>query len=161
MATDKFPHYSGMDFIPDNAYVIENSPIRLHCGDGIRSVEFIRRKNSSLLFIEAKTTIANPTNSPEPFKIEVDEICEKFIHSLNLLSAVKLGVIEELLLDSFIELRKISLKFILVVCDHKPEWCRPIKRTIEKELPTYLRKIWKPTIYVINHATAKKYQLVS
>jgi hypothetical protein len=154
METDKFPHYSGMKFIPDSAYVIEKSPARLACGDGVRSVEFIRRKDTSLLFIEAKTTIANPETSSEPYKTEIDKICEKFIHSLNLLSAIKIGIVKDALPDSFTEHEKISLAFILVVRDHKSKWCRPIKRSIEQTLPVYIKKIWQPSIYVINHETA-------
>ncbi|GHS93865.1 hypothetical protein AGMMS50276_05290 [Synergistales bacterium] len=63
-----------MEFIPDSAYIIEESPARLACGADIRSVEFIRRKDASLLFIEAKATIANPEKSPEPYRTEIDQI---------------------------------------------------------------------------------------
>jgi hypothetical protein len=157
MEADKFPRYSDMDFISDNAYVIEESSARLACGDGIRSVEFIRRKNMSLLFIEAKTTIANPENSPQPYEIEISEICEKFIHSLNLLSAVKLGIVADTLPDDFTKLDNTSLTFVLVVRKYKLEWCRPTRRAIEQALPTYLKKIWKPAVHVINHDTAIKH----
>ena len=154
MAVDKFPCYSDMNFIADNACVIEEATARLSCGDGIRSVEFIRNENTRLLFIEAKTTIAHPKNSPQSYKNEIDEICEKFIHSLNLLLAVKIGVVADTLPKSFAELNKMSLKFILVVRNHKSKWCRPIKRSIEQLLPTYFKKIWKPDVYVINYDTA-------
>ncbi|GHV78768.1 hypothetical protein AGMMS49944_05590 [Spirochaetia bacterium] len=157
MVLDKFPRYSGMNFIPDNAYVIEESPARLACGGGIRSVEFIRRENMHLLFIEAKTTIAHPVNSPQPYENEIDEICEKFIHSLNLLSAVHIGVVADKLPECFEELEKVSLLFILVVRNHEQKWCRPIKRSIEQSLPVYFKKIWQPTIYVINHESAIKH----
>jgi hypothetical protein len=160
METDKFPCFSGMNFVSDNAYVIEDSPIRSACGDGIRSVEFIRRKDKNLLFIEAKATIANPDNSPEPYKAEIAKICEKFIHSLNLLSAVKVGVAEDTLPLAFNAETKVSLMFVLVVRRHKSEWCRPIKRELEQLLPVYLKKIWRPRVFVINYETAKKYNLV-
>jgi hypothetical protein len=154
MAADKFPCYSGMNFVSDNAYVIEDSPSRLVCGEGIRSVEFIRSMDKSLLFIEAKTTIANPMNSPEPYRKEINSLCEKFIHSLNMLLAVKVGVIQDSLPVGFFESNEITLKFVLVVRNHKSEWCRSVKRSIEQGLPEYLKKIWKPQVYVINNDTA-------
>jgi hypothetical protein len=161
MGTDKFPHYSGMDFVPDNTFVIEDVPARLACDEHIRSVEFIRRKDKNIIFIEAKSSFANPANSPAPYRAEANEICEKFIHSLSLLSAIKVGVVDEALPEQFDYSGKVSLMFILVVRDHKSEWCRPIKRALEQLLPVYIRKIWKPSVYVINSATAKKRNLVS
>ncbi|WP_059370541.1 hypothetical protein [Treponema endosymbiont of Eucomonympha sp.] len=160
MATDKFPCYSDMTFIADDAYVIEEAPVRLACGDGIRSVEFILHKNTNLLFIEAKTTFAHPENSPQPYENEIDEICEKFVHSLNLLAAVKIGIAADVLPESFADLNKVSPTFVLVVRDHEPKWCRPIKSAIVQSLPTYFKKIWKPAICVINHGTAIKRSLV-
>jgi hypothetical protein len=148
-----------MTFIADNAYVIEEVPARLACGVGIRSVEFIRRKNTGLLFIEAKTTFAHPENSPQPYKSEIGELCEKFVHSLNLLAAVKIGVAADVLPASFTDMDKVSLKFVLVVRNHELKWCKPIEYLIMQALPTYFKKIWKPEIYVINHDTAIKRSL--
>ncbi|MDR1539555.1 MAG: hypothetical protein LBU32_16455 [Clostridiales bacterium] len=161
MGTDKFPHYSGMDFVPDNAFVIEDAPVRLTCGEHIRSVEFIRRKGTDLIFIEAKSSFANPASSPAPYRTEVSEICEKFIHSLNILSAIKVGAVDEALPAQFDYSGKASLMFILVVRDHKAQWCRPIKRELEQLLPVHIKKIWKPSVYVINSETARKQNLLS
>jgi hypothetical protein len=156
MPAEKFPRYSGMDFIPDNAYVIEESPARLACTGHIRSVEFIRRKGTRLMFIEAKTTFANPENSPEPYKTEVTKVCEKFIHSLSLLSAIKTGVTDEALPAGFDYSGLVELVFVLVVKKHKAAWCRPIKREIEQMLPIHVKKIWKPSVYVLNYEMAKE-----
>jgi hypothetical protein len=61
----------------------------------------------------------------------------------------------------FTEPGKVLLAFVLVVRNHKQEWCRPIKRTIEQALPVYLKKIWQPGIYVINHETAIKHGIAA
>ena len=64
MAEDKFPHFSGMDFIPDDAYPIEDSVVYINIKNkGIRSVEFVRIKDDKLLFIEAKASVAHPLSS--------------------------------------------------------------------------------------------------
>ncbi|MDR2296087.1 MAG: hypothetical protein LBD95_04750 [Clostridiales Family XIII bacterium] len=160
MKTDNFPHYSGMRFVPDNVYVIETSAARLTCGDGIRSVEFICIKGNNLLFVEAKTTVADPDRSPKSYRAEIDVICEKFIHSLNPLSAVKVGVVTETLPADFDYGGKVSLTFVLVVRNHDRKWCRPIKRAIEQSLPLYITKIWRPIVLVLNKDVAQEHQLV-
>jgi hypothetical protein len=161
MGEDKFPRFSDMDFIPESTYAIEESRAFASVGNNVRTVEFVRMKDDKLLFVEARKTIANPDNSPEPYKREVYEICEKFIHSLNLFAAVEIGIIEDTVPEAFHSCNIVSLMFVLVVRNHKPKWCRPIKRELEQQLPAYLKKIWRPTVYVINYETAKKLELVS
>jgi len=149
---------SGMVFVADNTFHIEESSLYTDIGEGVRTVEFIRVKNGHLLFVEAKTSFPNPDNSSPDnlvvFQSEIDEICEKFIHSLNLLSSVEVGVADDVYTDDFTMPEKVSLVFVLVIKDHELKWCRPVKKKLEDALPPYLRTIWKPTVYVINHATA-------
>jgi hypothetical protein len=161
MEKDRFPHYSGMDFIPDNAYVIEDSPERLNNVELVRTVEFVRYRNNSLIFIEAKTTFANPVNSPIPYKTEITRVCEKFVHSLSLLSSIKVGVTEEVLPTAFDYSNTVSLTFVLVIKNHKFKWCKPIKHALVRQLPDHIKKIWKPNIFVINFETARNQNLVS
>jgi len=40
METDRFPRYSGMEFVPDDAYPIEDSEAYSILGSGVRSVEY-------------------------------------------------------------------------------------------------------------------------
>ncbi|OAV67445.1 hypothetical protein Barb6XT_01476 [Bacteroidales bacterium Barb6XT] len=160
MDNEQFLHHSGMDFIADNAFPIEESQAYKSVCD-VKSVEFVRIKKDKLLFVEAKTSIANPENSPEPFREEIKKICDKYIHSLNLFSAIKTGVYEDALPDGFEVANKVSIKFILVVRDHKSEWCRPIQLAIKQSLPKYFKNIWKPDVLVVNHDTAKKYSLIN
>jgi hypothetical protein len=160
MKNEKFPHHSGMDFNTDCAFPIEESQAYKNvCG--VKSVEFVRIKDAKILLVEAKTSIANPDNSDVPFTEEVEKICDKYIHSLNLLSAIRMRVFEDMLPHIFYVTSKVSIKFILVIRDHKLDWCRPVKMKIEQTLPQYLKNIWKPDVFVINQDTAKKYKLIN
>jgi len=152
------PNQSGMDFIAENSFHIEKANVYKNIGEGVRSVEFIQIRNNKLYFVEAKTSFPNPNNPNEDnkvrFKNEIDDICEKFIHSLNLFASIKMGVTEDCFHSELIKPEKVSLIFLLVIKNHKFEWCRPIKGKLEEELPHYLKQIWKPSIYVLNHQKA-------
>ena len=99
---------SGMDFIADNAFHIEESEVYSKIGEGIKSVEFIRAVDDKLVFVEAKTTFPNPDNPSvenyKRFQAEISDVCDKFIHSLNLYSSIKAGVNEEVFDDDFVPL---------------------------------------------------------
>ena len=159
------PDQSGMDFIADNTFHIEESSLYKNIGDGVRTVELIRVKDDTLLlFVEAKSTFANPNNpcreNEAKFQKEIEEVCEKFIHSLNLLSSIEIGITEDALPDDFILPDNVSLVFMLVVKEHDFKWCKPIKGEIEATLPHYLKKIWKPSVYVINQEIATEQNIV-
>ena len=152
------PH-SGMNFIAENTFHVESTKAYASVkGEGIHTVEFVRIKKDALVFVEAKTSFPNPNNpelgSNENFQKAVDEICEKFIHSLHLFSSIEVGVTQESYPIDFIKPQKILLVFLLVIKNHQHQWCTPIRQTIEENLPRYLKTIWNPTIYVINQETA-------
>jgi hypothetical protein len=86
---------SGMSFITDNTFHIEKSTAYTALGEGIKSVEFVRRKDKALMFVEAKATFANPSNNGQNFDDETNEITDKFIHSLNLYAAIAMGLYTE------------------------------------------------------------------
>ena len=155
---------SGMCFFADNAFYIEKSPLYTRLNGGIKSVEFVRVLDKKLMFVEAKTAFANPHNPDKDnyakFRSSVDEICEKFIHTLNMYASVEVGVSKESYPDSFIPPTKVSLVFVLVVKNHEHEWCTPICEKLIEALPTYLKKIWRPDVRVINHETAKQWNLI-
>jgi len=158
------PNQSGMDFIAENTFHIEQSRLFKNIGDGVRTVELIRAKDDKLLFIEAKTSFPNPINpkteNTTRFQEEIIEVCEKFIHSLNMFSSVKSGVSEHGFHSDFIVPKKIKLVFMLIIKNHEFEWCKPIKVEIEEILPLYLKKIWKPIVYVINQEIASEQELI-
>jgi hypothetical protein len=97
---------SGMCFVADNAFHIEKSPQYTELGDSVKTVEFVRAKGERLLFVEAKSSFPNPRNKrpnqakgnktgEEIFREEIADICDKFTHSLNLYSAVDIGVTKD------------------------------------------------------------------
>jgi hypothetical protein len=151
---------SGMNFIAKNTFHIEQSQLYKSIGEGVRSVEFVRSKDDKLFFVEAKTTFPNPENSEENFQIQISEICEKFIHSLSLYSSIKVGINTQLF-DDFTPPEKVSLIFMLVIRDHKLQWCKHIRKELLSNLPTYLKKIWDPEIIVLNHEEAKNSKIAS
>jgi hypothetical protein len=61
--------------------------------------------------------------------------------------------------SDFKSAERVEIQFILVIKNHAWEWCRDIKTAIEVDLPNYLNKIWKPTVFVINHKAAMKHNI--
>lgn len=152
---------SGMEFVTDKVFYIEKSQALIGAGEGVKSVEFVRMINDSLIFLEAKTTFPNPHKTDSNrFDEEVNTICEKFIHSIALYSSIVLGVNYDELPGAFINGPKKSIWFVLVIRDHDLAWCRYIQTKIITILPRYLQKIWKPQVFVINKKSALKYNLV-
>ena len=149
---------SDMIFIPDNTFHIEDSSLYKSLGEGIKSVEFVRIKDRDLMFVEARKSFPNPENidaeNLTKFHTQIDEISEKFLHSLNLLSSVEVGVANGNYPDDFILPDKLSLVFVFVIKDHETKWCRFIRLKLLENLPTYLKTIWRPEVFVINHQTA-------
>jgi hypothetical protein len=154
---------SGMNFVAENVFHIEKSPAYSSIGLGIKSVEFIRIVDNSLLFVEAKESFPNPENprpeNPQRFEEAINEIIDKFIHSLNLYSALKVGVRDDDLSSLPAISGKVILKFILVIKSHKPDWCKPVKQKLLATFPPYFNKIWKPEVLVITHDAAMKYKI--
>ena len=154
---------SGIDFVADNVFYIEKSKQYTCLGADVQSVEFVRIKNDNLLFVEAKTTFPNPNNASAEnftkFQVAVKEICEKFIHSLNLLASNTIGVNEGDYPDDFVIPDNTAIVFVLVIKNHETKWCKDIWKSLMDALPLYCKRIWMPTVYVINHQTAIKRNL--
>jgi hypothetical protein len=129
-------------------------------GESVKAVEFIRRVGQDLRFVEAKTSFPNPDNSdnpPERFPEAISDICDKFAHSLSLLSAVKVGIIQDTLPLYLNYTGNVSLKFILVISGgFQMQWCKPIKNAIDNQMPIWVKKIWKPEVFVINQDVAQE-----
>jgi hypothetical protein len=71
---------SGTPFIADNTFHIEQSAAYKDLGSGIKSVEFVRRKNETLLLVEAKRSFPNPSSGEERFEFASEDVAEKFVH---------------------------------------------------------------------------------
>ena len=93
------------------------------------------------------------------FQEEINNICDKFIHSLNLFASIKIGVNEEIFANDFALPETLSLVFMLVIKNHESSWCRHIKSKLISTLSSYYKKIWKPEVHVLNHETAIKQNL--
>ena len=155
---------SGMNFIADNVFHIEISDIYTKLKDRIKTVEFIRAQENKLLFVEAKSSFPNPNNSESPakFQSEIDDICDKFVHSLNLYASIAIGVNEPFPPD-FKPAIKVSLNFLLIFNNFEQKWCVPIKKALTNQLrkSECIAKIWKPTVFVMNRETATKQNLIT
>ncbi len=154
---------SGMDFIADNAFHIEKSNVCTKLKYNLKTVEFVRAKDDKLLFVEAKSSFPNPDNpaSSVKFQSEINDICDKFIHSLNLYASMAIGVNEQLPVD-FKPAPKVSLMFVLIFNNFEQKWCIPIKKALTNQLlkSKCIAKIWQPAVFVVNHETATKQNLI-
>jgi len=154
---------SGMDFISKNAFRIEESQLYRELGEEIKSIELVRIKKGALIFLEARSSFPDPKSSTpdnlERFNSQSEDVCDKFIHSLNLFSSIKVNVSSCDFPEDFILPDKVTLVLILVVRNHDNKGCREIKTKLIELFPTYFKEIWKPTVYVINHMTAIKRKL--
>jgi len=162
---DNIINESGMDFIVDNAFEIEKSKIYKELGEGIKSVEFVRVIDDMLLFVEAKTTFPNPNNpsenEPNKFLDEVEDICDKFIHSLNLYLSIEVGVAENVQECEISKPDNVTILLVLIIKKHQLDWCKPVRIELDRVLPPYFKKIWKPRILVVNHEEAVNLSLVA
>ena len=154
---------SGMTFGPfqeDQIYWIEKASAYKSLGQGIKSVEFVYKKNADkLFFIEAKSS--SPKKERENFDEYIDDISEKFIYSFNLWLTLYLqrrkDNIAPDLLDASMKTNIFS--FILVINGHKQDWLPPIKEALERKLMVE-RKIWNHKVIVINDSLAKTNGLI-
>lgn len=101
----------------------------------IKSVEFILKDRSRIFLVEAKTSVPNPENS-ENFKKYIDDISNKAIDSFSLLlSAVmkrrNIDICSEILHADY---AKINFHLLLVIKNHKKEWCPPVQSGLEDSL---------------------------
>jgi hypothetical protein len=152
-----------MQFISTDAFPIEDSSARSRLPEG-RIVDFVRKIDSELLFVEVKSSFPNPNSAetPERFDEEVTAIRDKFAVSLELFSAIKVGVTEDLLPDALSAADKVQVTFALVICKfEKEEWCVPVKKALERDLPQEIIKLWKPNVKVYTSISAKEFTLIT
>ena len=165
---------SGMSFVADNVFHIEESPLYKRLGKKVKSVEFVRSKGNKLLFVEAKSSFPNPNSlTPNPnkgnkigselFRDEIFDLCEKFIHSLNLYSSVEVGVTDDKFPPEYMPSEKVSLAFIFVINIKifDKSSCLVIERALLNIIreSTCMLRIWKPEVYVLTHEMATKWEL--
>lgn len=133
--------------------------------NGIKSCEFIMRRDNALYFAEAKTTcpqqIKADTSEEKKMKYNeyIQDIVLKMRHSLALYSSILLGRYD---MDGIPEgLRErdtshLEIKLVLVVKNAKKEWLIPFQEVFRKALKDEI-KIWQvSTVNIINEQTARE-----
>lgn len=158
---------SDMDFIADNVFHIEKSAVYTNLKkEQVKTVEFVRAKEGKLLFVEAKSSFPNPnisnTENLDEFQSQVEILCEKFIHSLNVYTSIAIGVNGQLPPD-FKPTHKVSISFVVVFNNFEKRWCSPIQKAVLNKLSESIciAKVWKPEVFVINDEIAKQRNLIS
>ena len=164
---------SGMLFIKPQNEICEIEKTELYKRlrhNGVKTVEYIRLSNiknnrQALTWIEARTTFPNP-QTEQNFNGEIDEIAEKFVHSLELFAAVMMNKLPDSE-SEFEKFRQVYMEarfqMILVIKEHKKEWLQYIADALHKKLKRHW-KIWNinpsTDILVLNEERAIKHQLV-
>ena len=130
---------SGMHFIcdPRDTFFVEKyaQDARLQ---GVKAVEFIRRRKSGLIFlVEAKTSAPHPDGeSPNDFMIFIDEVAQKAIDGFSLLFSVinsrRKSEIGELLAS--VDYAKTDFCFVLVIKNHEKEWTINVQDKLREHL---------------------------
>lgn len=158
-------------FDEEALFHIEDSKIYKDLGDGIRTVEFILRySKNSILFLEAKKSCPNATNrhkseeKEQKFEEYYSSITEKFVASLQIYLAAIMEKYSDTSevgteLRSVDSMKKIRLKFILVVKNAKDiTWLAGPLAELKARL-LQVRKIWGIEVVVLNEELARKYKL--
>ena len=160
----KIVYHSKMGFIYDNVFPIEERGLNVRLGEGIRTVEFIRCMKGKLVFVEARTTFAQTDGIDisvgKSLQTQTQEIVEKFIHSLNMYTAIKIGVIDEPMRNHGTP-DKISVVFVLVVKRGTSQGCRKLSKIISSKIPSWFTKIWGLEVYAVSGQTAINRGLVA
>lgn len=161
------------EFDEFNLFYIEDSHIYKKLGPGIKTVEFILKKDKNkIVFLEAKKSCPNPDNryeskdKNEKFEEYYSSITEKFISSFQIYLSVilkrkqddNLEVGDELKIAN--KLKDVKLKFILVIknaCD--VAWLAGPKEELNNRLIT-IKKIWGIDLVVLNEDLARKHKFI-
>ena len=165
---------SGMCFgeYPDEqCYKIENSSVHKHAGENVKSVEFIYLKKKNLVFLEAKSSCPHPDSRENADKEKAKKyeeyfsrITEKFIDSLNMFSALKLGKYDydegvgQLIRDTD-DFKQTTFVFMLVIGNAEEGWLGGPKAELEKRL-LKINGIWKSKVLVLNSELAERHGLI-
>ena len=165
---------SGMrfgEYEESELFHIEKSKILFYIGTGIKTVEFIIKKNENeIWFVEAKESVLNPANKDETekkqekFKEFCTDVPKKYHDSLQVYLASILHCYHDISeigdsLQIVNDFRDYKLKFVFVVRNAKVEWLAGPREILKKQLQDLL-KIWDINVIVLNQELARKCNLI-
>ncbi|MEA5003852.1 MAG: hypothetical protein VB081_10170, partial [Christensenella sp.] len=119
------------EYEESHLFYVEKSSIYNKLGNGICTIEFVLyNKHDKVLMIEAKSSSPKPSNQ-EDFDSFIDEIYNKFAHSVELYFSLVLNRIDDNkgeMPDVFksTDYSIVEIKLLLVINGHKQEWLSPI-----------------------------------
>jgi hypothetical protein len=152
------------DYAKNDFFNIEKSQLYRSLGKGIKTVEFILRKNdNTVFFVEAKSSGPQPEKN-EDFNTYIQEISDKIIHSNDLFFSVLLKRKQDEHSEFPSSFRKINyetakITAILIINNFNSQWLSPIREALERNLK-HLIKTWRFEIIVLNHEKAIANKLV-
>ena len=166
---------SGMSFGPfpdSDVFQIEKSSLYTSRFSpfGVKTCEFVLRKDKKILFVEAKTSCPNheAAMSNEEKRVKYDEfvhdIAQKMRDTLNIYASILLKCnntpeIPEVL--SRVKLDDYEIRLVLVVKNAQNEWLIHYPDILQKELRNEMR-IWKiPSFMVITEEKARERHLIT
>ena len=130
---------SGMHFLCDPRYTFFVEKYVHGTGlQGVKSVEFIRKKSPGLIcLVEAKTSAPHPKEpSPDNFKQFIGEIAQKAIDGFSLLLSVIISRrnadLGELLAS--VDYAKTDFCFVLVIKNHEKDWLPDVHDALKEYL---------------------------
>ena len=166
---------SDMTFGPfdqDRLFHIDKSDVYRQIGENVKTVEYIYLNDrKTLQLVEVKTSMPNidtrseSQEKQEKYEKDYQDLTDKFVHSVNLLTAVLLGKHGQMqdvgeTLASISSFRDIRFCFILVVRNSEDQWLAGPKAELDYRLKAF-RKIWKADVIVLNEELAKKKGLLA
>ncbi|HBZ34378.1 MAG TPA: hypothetical protein DEO38_04670 [Bacteroidales bacterium] len=155
-----------LPFDDQNAYRIERANIVQEKKD-IKVCEYFALIDGRMLLIEAKSSSPRPGNKIK-FDEYIDEISQKFIDTLLLFNALRIGRHgdeEKSKLPANIlnvSLADVQYAMYLIVHGNDIEWMEPIQEALKLKLKHCLKSwnIQDINVYAINHETAKEKGLI-
>ena len=160
------------EFPPEALFHIEKCPQyqgRL-MKNGVKSCEFILKRDKTLLFVEAKKSCPNQITAESPqekkkkYEEFIDDITGKMRHSLATYASILLRRQKQDQVPDALktpDLSGLELKLVLVVKNAEMEWLIPLRDKLQKEMRCDLR-IWDCSqFFVINEETARRKHLVT
>lgn len=160
------------EFKDDYLYRIEKSSLFSQEGDGKNKVtgystcECIVKIEDEVVFIEAKTSFADPASDEgKTFCKRIEEIDSKFRDTMSVFHAARLRHPQEQKFGSELwntKLEKATYELILIIRNHDKEWLQPVSDSLKSRLKPFLR-LWRiadTNIKVYNEQLARKHNII-